>query len=78
MAVAPAFFEAERKALGLERWPDAGERITFLRRRSTEWETGEVVRVWVGIEVMIDLAEGAALCPALGDEFVARPSTRIE
>lgn len=64
----PAIFDAEAKALGLDRWPEQGETIQFKRRGETDWHTADVELVWLGIEVAIDVA-GTSIYPALGDRF---------
>ena len=69
MALDPKLFDAAATALGLARWPGDGEAILYRRRGEQEWTAATVERVWGGIEVMIDLRDDRAICPALGDEF---------
>jgi hypothetical protein len=69
MPVDPTIFDHQAVAHGIERWPNNGERIRVRYRDGTHLEEVTVVRVWLGIEVMIDVEGATAVCPALGDIF---------
>lgn len=84
MALDPALFDAEARSLGLVRWPADGELIMYRRGSHFAPDDGRgawagpvpVVRVWCGIEVMIDLEGVKAICPALRDRFALREVDR--
>jgi hypothetical protein len=68
MAIDPAEFAAAAKSLGLERWPDKGERINYRLKDGLEGH-GRVTLVWMGMEVCVELTGGVHVYPALGDTF---------